>query len=142
MLLVGLVAFLVVSVELARYLSAASAERDAVFQLLVDQARGDETAMLARLDGCAADGRCRAIVAANSRRLRRPGRPKILSYDSPTAYALGQRTGVARVAWADVSHNGLPVVQCVTVHRIWSFVDGASMSLRRISAPIDNEAGC
>ena len=61
--------FLGVSLLLARYLSTENSERDAVYALLRDQARGDVPAMLRRLDGC--DARCRAAVASNARRLER-----------------------------------------------------------------------
>lgn len=139
---VAVAAFLAISVELARFLTGASGERDDVYALLVDQARGDGAAMLARLDGCAADPGCRALTVANARRLRTTGKPKILSYESETAYSLRTKTAKARVAWSVVSRSGLPVVQCVTVRRSWSFIDGSSVSLRRLSAPIGNEAGC
>jgi hypothetical protein len=138
----AVVAFLAVTFELARFLTAAGGERDDVYDLLVDQARGDSGAMLARLDGCAADPSCRRLVVANARRLRTAGRPKILSYESDTAYALSTKTAPARVAWAVVARDSPAVVQCVTVHRRWSFVSGATVSLRRVSAPIDAEAGC
>jgi hypothetical protein len=138
----GVVVFLAISFELARYLSAPNTERTAVYELLRDQARGDAPAMLRRLDGCAQDPACRALTERNARRLRRPGEPKILNFESRTAYTLGSKTGVGRVAWAIVEHNGFPVVQCVTVHHEWSFIHGASVSLRRLSAPIGNEASC
>lgn len=138
----GVVVFLAISVVLARFLTGASTERDAVYALLVDQVRGDRSAMLGRLDGCASDAACRALVTANAQRLKQPGAPKILSFESKTAYTLGSRTARARVAWAIVSRDGLPVVQCVTIAHRWSLVDGPSVSLRRLSAPIGNEAGC
>jgi hypothetical protein len=139
---IGVVVFLAVSVLLARFLTGASTERDAVYALLVDQVHGDQAAMLGRLEGCEADAGCKALVAANVRRLRQPGAPKILSFESKTAYALGRKTARARVAWAIVSRDGLPVVQCVTIDHRWSLIDGPSVSLRRLSAPIGNEAGC
>jgi hypothetical protein len=113
----GIVAFLVVSFELARFLSAAGNERDRVYHLLVDQTH-------------------------RSARYRAVKDPKILNYSSKTAYSLGSKTAKARVAWADVADNGLPVVQCVTVKRRWNFLTGASVTLGRLSAPIGNEAGC
>lgn len=139
---VGVIVFLAISLELARFLTGPGVERDAVYALLVAQARGDVPAMLDKLDGCATDARCRREVEANARRLRQPGRPKILSLESKTAYEVGSRTAPARVAWAIVSRNGLPVVQCVEIAHSWSLLSGASVSLRRLSAPIGNEAGC
>ena len=97
----GVVVFLGVSFLLARYLSTENRERDAVYALLRDQARGDVRGMLSRLDGC--DARCRATAAANARRLKRPGTVKILAYSSSTSYALGSASGPTRVAWTIVN---------------------------------------
>jgi len=140
LIVIGVIAFLAVSFELARYLTAASAERDDVYALIKDQARGDAKAMLARRHDC--DAACASTIATNAAKLRRAGTPKILKYDSPTAYSLSTKTDRARVAWEVVDNDGLPVVQCVTVTRSWSFISGASVTLRRLSAPIGNEAGC
>ena len=90
----GAVAFLGVSFLLARYLSTENNERDAVYALLRDQARGDVPGMLERLHDC--DARCRADVDANARRLARPGDVKILAYTSSTSYALGSASGPTR----------------------------------------------
>jgi hypothetical protein len=136
---VGALAFLVVSFLLARYLTTENRERDAVYALLRDQARGDAAAMLARLDAC--DARCRAAVQADARRLRRPGTVKILSYDSSTAYALGGASGPTRVAWTIVDRQ-LPVVQCVEVQRAGNVLTGRAINLRRLSVPIDRQGTC
>jgi len=138
---VGLVVFLAVSFELARWLSTENQERGEVVALLQAQARGDTRAMLARLDGCARDPRCSAEAAANARRLRRPGVVKILAYESKTAYALGHARGPTRVAWA-VLDRGLPVVQCVDVERRGTVLTGRAISLHRLSPPIDRQAAC
>jgi hypothetical protein len=136
---VGVVAFLAISFVLARYLTTENRERDAVYGLLRDQARGDAKAMLARLDGC--DAPCRANVQADARRLARPGAVKILAYDSSTSYALGSASGPTRVAWTIINRQ-LPVVQCVEVHRGGNVLTGATISLRRLSVPIDNTGTC
>jgi hypothetical protein len=136
---VGVVVFLAISFELARYLTTENRERDAVYGLLRDQARGDAPGMLARLSGC--DARCRAAVVANARRLKRAGDVKILAYDSSTAYALGSASGPTRVAWTIVDRQ-LPVVQCVDVHRKGNVLTGTTISLRRLSLPIDNTGTC
>jgi hypothetical protein len=139
---VAAVAFVGVAILLARWLTTESRERSAVERLLSAQARGDASRMLALMAGsCRADARCRATVEGDARRLRRPGSPKIIAFDSKTSYALGSATGVTRVAWTIVG-RGLPVVQCVTVHRGGSVVAGRTVSLLRISAPIGNEATC
>jgi hypothetical protein len=131
--------FLLISFGLARYLTNENRERDAVYALLRDQARGDAAAMLARLRAC--DARCRAAVVSNARRLRRPGTVKILAYDSKTAYTLGGATGPTRVAWTIIGHQ-LPVVQCVQVRRKGSVVTGTTITLLRLSVPIDRQGTC
>jgi hypothetical protein len=136
---VGALVFLAISFELARYLSTENSERDAVYALLGDQARGDAHAMLARLSAC--DARCRAAVTYDARRLRRPGTVKILAYDSATAYALGGARGPTRVAWTIVDRQ-LPVVQCVTVRREGNVFAGRAIRLLRLSRPIDRQGTC
>jgi hypothetical protein len=136
---VGVVVFLGVSLLLARYLSTENTERDAVYALLRDQARGDAQAMLTRLDAC--DARCRADVRADARRLARPGEVKILAYQSSTSYALGGAEGPTRVAWTIVNRQ-LPVVQCVQVQRTGNVLAGRAINLRRLSVPIDRQGSC
>ena len=143
-LVIGLavVVFVGVSLLLARYLSTEGRERTAISRLLEAQADGDAARMLDELaDGCRSEPRCRAAVEANARRLRRRGEPKIVSLKSSTAYAVGSKTGTTRVAWAVVD-EGLPVVQCVDVHRGGSVLSGRTVTLLRISTPIGNEASC
>jgi len=135
----GVVLFLAVSLLLARYLSTENRERDAVYALLRDQARGDARGVLRRLDGC--DPRCRAAVQTNVRRLARPGDVKILAYASSTAYALGGASGPTRVAWTIVNRQ-LPVVQCVEVQRTGSVLTGRAINLRALSVPIDSQGSC
>jgi hypothetical protein len=139
--LVGVAAFLAISFELARYLNTESQERGAVFALLQAQARGDADGMLARLDGCREDPRCRATAQANALRLRRRGDVKILAYQSDTSYALGSARGPTRVAWT-VIDRGLPVVQCVDVERSGTVLAGRAITLHRLSPPIDREGTC
>jgi hypothetical protein len=142
LLTVGAIVVLVVSVLLARFLSVENDERDADLALIQAQARGDVAGVLARLEGCAARPACVATVRANTvnPRLRRPGAVKILSLESPTAYALGGATGRTRLAWTVI--GTLPVVQCVKVHRSGNFLTGISVHLLAVSAPIENEGGC
>jgi hypothetical protein len=137
----GLVAFLVVSLGLARWLSIENDERDAVYAVLAAQARGDAPGMLARLDGCAGDRGCASAVRRNAGALHRPGQVKILAYDSATSYALGAARGPTRVAWTVVD-RGLPVVQCVDVDRAGSVLTGRTITLRRVSLPIDRQSSC
>jgi hypothetical protein len=135
----GAIVFVAISFLLARYLSTENRERDAVYALLRDQARGDARAMLERLDGC--DARCRANVEANARRLKRAGEVKILAYSSSTSYSLGHAEGPTRVAWTIVNRQ-LPVVQCVQVERTGNVLAGATINLLRLSVPIDRQGTC
>lgn len=138
----GVVVFLAVSFQLARFLTAENAERSAIFALLEDQARGDTPAVASRLGDCR-DTACTTALTATVARAKRPGDVKILRLDSGGNFTLGTRTARSRVAWAaDATAGGVAVVQCVTVRRSWSFVSGASVSLRRLSAPLPPEKGC
>jgi len=135
----GALVFIAISVLLARYLTTENRERDAVYALLRDQARGDARAMLKRLRAC--DARCRANVGADARRLKRAGEVKILAYSSSTSYALGHDEGPTRVAWTIVDRQ-LPVVQCVQVERTGNVLTGTTINLRRLSVPIDRQGTC
>lgn len=138
----GVVVFCGISVLVGRWLSTEGRERGQVLELLQAQGRGDAAGMLRVLaPSCRAAPACRATAVADARRLRRPGDVKILAYDSRTAYALGSATGLTRVAWTVVD-RGLPVVQCVLVHRSGNAVTGRGISLLRVSAPIGNESTC
>ena len=127
---------------LARWLTTENRERDQVVELLAAQARGDAEEMLDVLaPACARDTACREAVDANAHELRRDGDPKIIAYESSTAYALGGATGETRVAWTVVD-GSLPVVQCVTVRREGTALTGRTVTLLAISTPIGNEASC
>lgn len=142
LLTASVLAFLAISLLLARWLSTEGRERTAIHRLLVAQARGDADGMLMQLaPTCRADARCRSTVIAGARRLDRGGDPKILNLESQTAYALGAATGTTRVAWTVVG-RGLPVVQCVRVRRGGSALAGRTVTLQSIGAPIGNESSC
>ena len=137
----GVVVFLVISFQLARFLTAENAERAAVYALLEDAARGDARAVTGRLDGC--DSSCARSVEATVSSVRRPGEVKILRLDSAANFTLGERTARSRVAWAaNATSGGAAVVQCVTVRRRWSLLSGASVTLLRLSAPLPPERSC
>jgi hypothetical protein len=137
----GVLVFLAISFELARFFNTETQERNAVFVLLKEQARGDAAAMIARLYRCDTDPACKTTASRNAARLRRKGEVKILAYDSKTAYALGAKRGPTRVAWT-VIDNGLPVVQCVDVERTGTVLAGRAIRLRRLSPPIDRQGTC
>ena len=132
----------VVGLVLARWLSTENRERAAVVRLLEAQARGDARGMLDELDpSCARDAACSAAVKRNAEELRREGELKVIAYESATARALGEATGLTRVAWT-IIEGGLPVVQCVGVRRDGTALTDRTVTLLRISAPIGNEASC
>jgi hypothetical protein len=134
--------FLAVSAMLARFLSVENVERDADLALIQAQARGEVTGMLAQLSGCRQRPSCMATVEANARnpRLLRAGAVKILSLKSSTAYSPTGATGNTRLAWTVIGK--LPVVQCIEVRRTGNFLEGVSVTLLSLSAPIPNEADC
>jgi hypothetical protein len=139
---VALVVVAVVGLFLARYLTTENRERSAIVTLLEAQTQGDAEKMLDALDDdCRADAGCRAAVEKDAEKLKRAGKPKIISLKSDTAYAFGAATGTTRVAWTVVD-GGLPVVQCVEVHRGGSALTGRTVTLLRISEPIGNESSC
>ena len=140
LIIIAVVVFLAISFELARWLSTESTERDKIERLLTAEARGDGQAVLAQLHGCS-DPACRATALRNARILKRRGAPKIVSYESKTSYALGSATGDTRVAWTSLE-QGLVIVQCVSVRRSGSALAGRSVTLLRISAPIDRQGSC
>jgi hypothetical protein len=134
------VAFVVISLGLARVLSANGAERDAILALLDDQARGDAEALVARLEGCAERPACVATARGNAARLRAPGKVVLVRLDASTSFSLGGHDGVARVVWKTPSRT--TVVQCVGVHRGGGVIGGLSVELRALSRPIGHQAAC
>jgi hypothetical protein len=138
----GVILFLAISGELARFFSVENLERDEDLALIQAQARGDVAGMAAHLSGCRERPACVARlrqIDANPR-VRRPGAIKILDLESKTAYALGASTGPSRVAWTVI--GTLPVIQCIRVKRTGNFLTGIKLQLLAISPPIQNEADC
>jgi hypothetical protein len=134
------VLFLAISGMLARFLSREGAERDEVLTVLRAQAAGNVEGMLDAQVGCRRSPSCVARTRANASRLHRSGAVKILTLKSATAYTLTSEVGKTRVAWTVIGK--LPVVQCVEVRRTGSFLEGISVTLLSISAPIPNEGDC
>ena len=129
----AVVAFLVVSALVARWLQADGSERAKVVRLLEAQARGDAGAMARELERC--DAACRSLAT----RLRRPGEVEIVRYDSETARSLGAARGFTRVVWR--TPETLTVVQCVEVERSGSPAD-RRVTLLRLSGPIARTGSC
>jgi hypothetical protein len=136
----GLLAFLAISLGLARVLSANGAEQDAILALLRAQARGDSPEMVRLIEGCARRPSCVADARATAGRLRAPGKVVLVRLDASTSFSLGGRSGVARVVWKTPAST--TVVQCVEVRRGGDVVRGLSVELRRLSRPIGHQAPC
>ena len=137
----AVVAFLVVSAIVARWLQADNAERAKVVRLLQAQTAGDPRAMAAELDGC--DAACSAKLERLAERLSGEGEMEIVRYDSQTSRALGADRGSTRVVWQRGGQDRLlPTVQCIDVRRTGTAVTGPGVTLVGLSAPIGREASC
>jgi hypothetical protein len=136
----AVVLFLLAALFLARFLTQENRERERMDELLVHEARGDASGVLAMLDAC--DAGCRAKVRAFVPRVSGPGEVKIVRLDSGTSYSLGTAEDWTRVVWVR-GVNGRPVVQCVRVRRKGSPLAERTISLLRVTAPLaDNEQSC
>src|SRR5947208_6461743 len=122
LVVVGIIAFVVISALLARALSADGAERAAVTSLVQAEVHGDATRAQAQVRGCSATPSCRARVAANIVALRRPGALAVLQLETSTGFSLSGTLGTARVAFR--IGNSPPIVQCVRVHRAGNVLSG------------------
>lgn len=140
LLLAGLIAFLAISVGLARVLNANGAEQSAIVALLRAQARGDADAMIAQLQDCERRPICVTDARLTAARLRSPGAVTLVRLDASTSFSLGGHDGVARVVWKTPSRT--TVVQCIAVHRGGDVIGGLSVELRALSRPIGHQAAC
>jgi hypothetical protein len=138
-LVVGVFAFLAISLLLARALTGANAERARILAALRDQAAGDAKAMLARMPACAEEPACARVARARVARLKRPGAVEIVRFEPSVEATLTRRTGTARVVWR--AGDGRPVVQCAQVRREGP-LHGGGAELLSLSDPIPGEASC
>jgi hypothetical protein len=136
----AVVVFLLLSAGLARILSANGAERAAIRDALQAQAQGDSDALVAAIDGCAHDERCRETAAANAAALRSSGEVELARVDLSTSFSPFDTTGTARVVWKTPTR--LTVVQCARVHRAGNAVSGIEVRLTALSRPIGRETSC
>ena len=135
----GAFVFLGISFLLARALTGPGAERAKVLDVLRAQAHGDAAAVLRQLPACAAEPACARVTRDRVRRLARPGKVQILSYQPSVRVTMSRRTGTGRVAWR--AGSGLPVVQCVKATREGPLT-GGGVELLAISRPLPGEASC
>src|SRR5882724_10558303 len=92
----GMLAFILASGLVARVLTADSDERSAAVDIIKTQVDGNASAVIARIEGCAARPACRAQVRRDVARLRGPKPFKVLNVRSP-GFSLGGRTAITRV---------------------------------------------
>lgn len=134
------VVFLLLSVGLARILTANGAERTVVRDALAAQASGDGAALVAAIDGCAEDEACRATAAENAAALRSSGKLELVRLDLSAGFTPFGHTGTARVVWTTPTR--LTVVQCARIRRAGNVVSGIEVGLTALSRPIGREASC
>jgi hypothetical protein len=141
LILIGVLLFLAISALLARVLSVDSAERAAITSLVQAEARGDGRAMIEEIQNCGRTPACRRRVIEDALALSRRGRVAILELDPSAGFSLSSTIGTARVAWR--AGNGLPIVQCVRVHRAGNVLSGLRVELLEISLRIKpSSAAC
>ena len=131
--------FLALSFLLARALTATSAERGIVLDVLGAQARGDAAAVLAELPDCRREPACVSTTRARVGRPPRPGEVQMLNYQPSVGLSLTRQSGIARAAWK--AGDALPVVQCIRIRREGPLT-GAGVTLLSLSDPIGRESGC
>jgi hypothetical protein len=136
----GVVLFGLISVGLARVFGANGSEQSAITSLVRAEAAGDQSAMVARIQGCSQSAACRTRVAENAAALKHAGRVSIIQLQPTTSFSLGGLTGTARVAWT--ADSSLPIVQCVLVRRSGNVLAGLSVKLLEISVRIKSDSDC
>ena len=136
----ALALFLFISLILARVFSADGAERTAITLLIRDEAAGNQTGMVSRIQNCAGSVACRARVAHDAATLRRAGTISILQLNPSTGFSLTSTVGTARVAWR--VGEQLPIVQCVRVRRAGDAISGITIELLELSRRIASDANC
>ena len=122
-------------------LAARGAERSLLEGVIRDQAKGDAAALASGLPNCETGSKCRSQVDALVKKVSGPGKPlEILQITGGAGSGPGAADGVARIAWH--TGEGLPVVQCVAVRKSGNVVSGFSISVLKVSNPIDREGAC
>ena len=121
------VAFLLVTLLVARWLTTEGRERDAVTDLLRAQARGDAARCCAGSTAAAPTPAARRPCAPTRAACAAPGAWRSCPTTRPPPTPWARSTGPTRVAWRVVG-RGLPVVQCVEVARGGTVLAGRSVT--------------
>jgi hypothetical protein len=137
---VAVLAFLGISVLLARVFSANAAEQAAITTLVKDEARGDANAIVDDILGCRAAPSCRRRAGEIATALARTGAVSIIQLQPSTNFSVANTLGTARVAWNVGS--SLPIVQCVRVRRTGNAISGLQVQLLEVSPRIPSDSAC
>src|SRR5437764_14517900 len=139
-LVAAAVAFVVISLLVARVLTVGNAERDAAYRIVRAEAAGDQAAVVGRVRGCAADPACVERVRRTIARVQHAGAAKLLRFDGPGGIALTGRSGPARVAWK--VGTALPVVQCLRLRTTGDPVGGYTVRITGVEEPTALDEPC
>jgi hypothetical protein len=140
LIVLGVVAFLVVSALLTRALTVGGAEDTAITDLVRAEASGSVPQIVAAVSGCRTNPACVARAQQNAATLKRPGRVSIIQIQPSAGFSLGGTEGTARVAW--LIGSSLPIVQCVRVRHAGDVVQGFTIELLAVSRRIKSDAAC
>jgi hypothetical protein len=139
-IVLGVVAFVIVSVLLARAMGVGDAQNAAVNELVRAEARGDAGGVTALISGCARQPACRARATTLASSLRARGAVSVIQFSPTTNFSLAGSVGTARVAW--VAGASLPRVQCIRVRNAGSVLQGFTVELLRVSVRVTSDAFC
>jgi len=141
LILIGVAVFVAGSLAMGRVLAASGAERSLLEGVIRDEAKGDATSLAAGIPNCGVGTKCKSEIDALVAKVGAPGKPlEILQVTGGAGSGPGSASGVARIAWH--TGAGLPVVQCVGVRKAGNVVSGFSLSIVKVSQPIDREGAC
>jgi hypothetical protein len=140
LIVLGVLAFLVISALLTRALTVGGSEDTAITDLVRAEARGAESQIVAAVSGCQASAACRTRAQENAAQLRRPGAVSIIQIQPSAGFSLTGTEGTARVAW--LVGSSLPIVQCVRVRRAGDVFTGFEIQLLEVSRRIKSDKDC
>ena len=141
LILVGLVAFVAISLGVGRMLGARDAERVLVERIIRDEAGGNAGALARELPDCGPGTACNRNTVQLVKKVAGPGQKlEILQVTKGAGLGPTSAKGVSRIAW----HVGgrLPVVQCLVLEKTGDVVNGFGVRLLKISNPIAREGAC
>jgi hypothetical protein len=140
LIVLGVIAFLVISALVTRALTVGDAEDSAITDLVKAEASGSAARVMAELTGCQASAACRVRAQANAAQLKRRGKVSIIQIQPSTGFSLTGTLGTARVAW--LAGSSLPIVQCVRVRHAGDVLRGFEVQLLDVSLRIKSDAAC